>query len=44
MKRDIEAVAIRPVNDKSKQARDTSLVADSESKYFAVYLDASADR
>ena len=44
MKRDIEAVAIRPVNDKSKQARDASLAADSESKYFAVYLDASADR
>ena len=44
LKRDIEAVAIRGVNEPPKKTQDSPLPAQRKSKYLAVYLNASADR
>jgi hypothetical protein len=44
LKRDIESVVIRTIRDTSKKAKASPRPAEPDSKYFAVYLDASADR
>lgn len=44
LKRDVDEVAIRPVRDRSKGTQASPHPTDHESEYFAVYLEASADR
>jgi hypothetical protein len=44
LKRDIDKIAIRAIRDTSKKTETPSHPAERDSKYFAVYLDASADR
>jgi hypothetical protein len=44
LKRDVERVAIRTVRDRSKTAQASLRSTESDSKYYAVYLEASDDR
>lgn len=44
LKRDVETITIRAIRDTSKKTATPSDPAERESNYFAVYLDASADR